>query len=513
MTSPLGIPAAPPNGEERAELASVLASDAFRRSPKLSRLLAYICEKRFRGEQDQVTEYSVALDVLGRPANFDPQVDSVVRVDFYHLRKRLKAFYENGGKDHALEIQVPHGRYAPDFVPRLTGTAPELAPPAPEQAPPIVIPTPADEAAPSSVSRPPALTANRFAQGHKWLAAAGMLLLATGLLAVGWRYGTVRAAVAKTPVISAPDDAGAVRIVAGDRPADYLDKAGRTWLTDRYFNGGHSFHRPHPIARTQDPEIFQSGREGQFAYEIPLKPGVYQLQLYFAETGVQSEGLRDVSLAINGIPHTSLDVASDAGGADTATVKIYRDVSPAKDGLLHLTFQSSSPSFVNAIEVLPGAARKMLPLRFTIRDSVFRDSSGRLWLPDLGYSGGRRSTRQTAIANSPDPELYQVQRFGHFSYSIPVAEGGRYTLKLHFAETWFGLNAEGGQGSRVFDVYCNGTTLLKGFDVLEAGGGAAGRAVVEIFHSLQPSPQGKLDLTFVPVVNYALLSAVEVEEE
>lgn len=507
MASTLGNPAAPPNGEERAELASVLASDAFRRSPKLSRLLAYICEKRFRGEQDQVTEYSVALDVLGRPANFDPQVDSVVRVDFYHLRKRLKAFYENGGKDHAIEIQVPHGRYAPEFVARAPEVAPEPAQTEPETAPPAVPPAPID-----GVVLPSVLPPRGFAFGHKWLGAAAMLLFAAVLLAVGWRYGTARAAVAKTPAASLPE-AGAVRILAGDRPADYTDKAGRVWLTDRYFNGGHSFHRPHPIARTQDPEIFQTGREGQFAYEIPLKAGIYQLQLYFAETGVQSEGLRDVSLAINGIPHTSLDVASDAGGADTATVKIYRDVSPAKDGLLHLTFQSSSPSFVNAIEVLPGVAGKMLPLRFTMRDAIFRDVSGRLWLPDLGFSGGRRSTRQAAISNSPDPELYQVQRYGHFNYSIPVAEGGRYALKLHFAETWFGLNAEGGQGSRVFDVYCNGTTLLKAFDVVEAGGGTAGRAVVEVFHNLQPSPQGKLDLTFVPIVNYALLSAVEVEEE
>lgn len=530
MTTPSGNPAAPsPNGEERAELASVLASDAFRRSPKLSRLLSYICEKRLRGEADQVTEYSIALDVLGRPADFDPQVDSVVRVDFHHLRKRLRTFYENGGKAHSVHIQVPHGRYSPDFVsqtiPVETNSAPVIAS---EQ--PIALPageTSGNAPPPSEASgepEPPALTAipaetvltpaspRPRVPYSKWLAGAAMALLAAAILAAGWRYGFARAAMVKAPA-SVATEAGAVRILAGDRPGDYIDKAGRAWQTDRYFTGGRPFYRPHAIARTQDPEIFQSGREGNFAYEIPLKPGVYQLQLYYAETGAPGEGLRDVSLAINGIPHTSVDIASDAGGADMATVKIYRDISPAKDGLLHLTFQSSGPSFVNAIEVLPGNSGKMLPLRFTMRDTVFRDHEGRLWLPDLGFNGGRRSTRQARISNSPDPELYQVQRFGHFNYSIPVAEGGRYTLKLHFAETWFGLNSEGGQGSRVFDVYCNGTTLLKAFDALEAAGGTAGRAVVEVFRNLQPSPQGKLDLTFVPIVNYAFLSAVEVEEE
>ena len=100
MASPSSNPAGPSNGEsERAELASILASGAFKRSPKLSRLLSYVCEKSLRGEADQVTEYSIALDVLERDANFDPQVDSIVRVDMYHLRKRLKSYYEGEGKE------------------------------------------------------------------------------------------------------------------------------------------------------------------------------------------------------------------------------------------------------------------------------------------------------------------------------------------------------------------------------------------------------------------------------
>lgn len=528
MATPISNPPAPsPGGDERAELASVLASDAFRRSPKLSRLLSYICEKRFRGESDQVTEYSIALDVLGRAADFDPQVDSVVRVDFHHLRKRLKSFYENGGKDHSLEIQVPHGRYLPEFAVRMDSRGADLAAGLPANTPgalpasemkapgaPPVVPAAAEMPPANEIpQRPPAAEARRTLP-TRWLAGIAMLLLTAGLYAVTRHYGLLGPAPVKAPpLLALPGNNSAVRILAGDRLGDYIDKAGRTWQTDRFFTGGRSFTRPHAIARTQDPEIFQTGREGQFAYEIPLKPGIYQLQLYFAETGVQSEGLRDVSLAINGIPHTSLDVASDAGGPDTATVKIYRDISPAKDGLLHLTFQSSNPSFVNAIEVLPGLAGKMLPLRFTARDTGFQDREGHLWLPDLGFSGGRRSAREAKVSGTSDSNLYQTQRFGHFNYSIPVAEGGRYTLKLHFAETWFGLNADGGEGSRVFDVYCNGTTLLKAFDIVEAGGGAGGRAVVEVFHNLRPSPQGKLDLSFVPIVNYAVLSAVEVEED
>ena len=60
---------------ERAEFASVLRSALFQRSPKLSRLLSYLCEKHFRGEAGQITEYGIAVDVLERDADFNPQVD------------------------------------------------------------------------------------------------------------------------------------------------------------------------------------------------------------------------------------------------------------------------------------------------------------------------------------------------------------------------------------------------------------------------------------------------------
>jgi len=487
-------------------LANILASDLFKRSPKLSRLLSYICDKYFAGEADQVTEYSIALDVLERDAEFDPQVDSVVRVDIYHLRKRLKAYYENGGHDHALEISVPSGRYAPTFAVRTPNqiVEPELPTlgPNPDFDQPLVT----DPSSPKTPRLDPPRPNVRA-----WIAAVLGVALAFGLFGLGRLLKRASASVnLKTATVS---DQGAIRILAGDRKGDYIDKAGRVWQTDRFFTGGKSFFRPNNILRTQDPEIFQSGREGQFAYEIPLSPGVYQLQLYFAETGVSGEGLRGVSLAINGIPNANLDVASDAGGADTATVKVYKDISPAKDGILHLTFQSSGPSFVNAIEILPGLPGKMRPIRFTARDSAFRDSAGNLWLPDMAFGGGRRSAREAKVTGTADPGLYLVQRYGHFNYSIPVLEGGRYTLKLHFAETWFGLNSEGGEGSRVFNVYCNGTTLLKSFDILKAADRVGGRAVIEVFHNLEPSPQGKLELSFVPVVNYALLAAVEVEEE
>jgi hypothetical protein len=326
------------------------------------------------------------------------------------------------------------------------------------------------------------------------------------------------AARERSPGLAAPAGSPAaaqfapIRIAAGDRPGDYTDHIGRVWMSDRFFRGGSAFRRgPVQIQRTLDGELFQTGREGQFVYEIPLNPGTYELHLYFAETGVATESLRGVSMAINSVPFSTVDIASDAGGVATATVKLFKNISPAKDGILHLTFLGTGPSFLNAIEIVPGIPGKMRPIRLTARDAIYRDHLGQIWTPDESSAGGRRSTSAAQIEGTADPGLYQTGRIGHFTYSIPVVEGSLYTLRLHFVEPWF-TQSDRGIGSRVFDVYCGGTTLLKDFDILkEAGGGK--RAIIRVFHGIPASPQGKLDLTFVPVVNYALLNAIEIEEQ
>jgi hypothetical protein len=499
-----------PTGDQyRAELAAVLESDVFKRSPKLSRLLAYLCDKYLQGRESEITEYSIALDVLGRDAKFDPQQDAVVRVDAHHLRKRLKQYYTGPGRDHELQIILPNGQYRLQFVVRpvdLVGEQSDLE---------TVVAT--TEALPSA-SQPPQTPT--LPGTWVWIAIGAVLLvLAGGLLMLGGRSKTTRveASASAKPGVAAPilaaSEVNEIRIAAGDRKSDYVDTFGRTWQSDRYFSGGTTFHRAfRPIQRAYDPELYQSGREGQFVYAIPLRSGIYELHLLFAETGVVSEALRNVSIAINGKPISNLDVASDAGAINTATVKIFTDISPAEDGFLHLMFQGTGPSFLNALEIMPSTKGKMLPIRLTAMDTPFRDHLGRLWLPDHYSSGGRKSARVVPIDDTADPALYQTQRYGHFNYLIPVVDGREYTVIMHFSETWF-TNSNGGEGSRLFDVYCNGMTLLKNFDIFKESGGVGNRPVVRTFHRVPASPQGKIDLNLVPIVNYALLNAIEVIDE
>ena len=82
---------APDKARVRAEIETVL-SDAFRRSPKVSRLLRYLCDKQLDGQGDQITEYGIAIEVLGRDEQFDPQQDALVRVNLLHLRKKLREY-------------------------------------------------------------------------------------------------------------------------------------------------------------------------------------------------------------------------------------------------------------------------------------------------------------------------------------------------------------------------------------------------------------------------------------
>jgi hypothetical protein len=154
----------------------------------------------------------------------------------------------------------------------------------------------------------------------------------------------------------------------------------------------------------------------------------------------------------------------------------------------------------------------MGPLRWVAGPTARLDSFHRLWLPDQFSLNGRLLTHRETTANTNNSELYRSERYGNFSYAIPVPSG-TYTLTLHFSEHWFGLDGGGGNDNmRFFDVYCNGVALLRNFDISKEAGGSA-RALVKKFTGLKPNAQGKLLLSFVPISDYANVNAIEVVPE
>jgi len=101
--------------QERAEVELVLESGLFEKAPRLGRFFRYVCERHLNGHSEGVKEYSIAVEALGRPPDFDPKKDSIVRVEAHRLRKRLEEYYRGAGADRPLQIAIPSGQYRPEF--------------------------------------------------------------------------------------------------------------------------------------------------------------------------------------------------------------------------------------------------------------------------------------------------------------------------------------------------------------------------------------------------------------
>jgi hypothetical protein len=500
---------------QRAALDAVLRSRTFVKNPRLSALLQYLCDRCFRGEADAIKEYNIATDIFGRPPHFDQSQDAIVRVEMHRLRKKLAEFYAVEGQDEPVEIVIHSGHYTPEFVLRQTPASAALE--APREAP--VPDLPALTESPAHLRHPPA-----------WMSWGGASLIVLVLI-IGvafFRPGRARQAQIPAPprhnvdlpVTAAPPTDG-IRILCGSATASIRDREDHLWGPDAFYSGGSAVALPdQQIFRTRDSFLFRSARTGEFSYRIPLKPGVYEMRLYFADQsyspGVAMEGgenTRVFTVALNGeVILREFDIIADAG-SNTADVRVFKDVSPSSDGYLHLGFAKNlGEPLLNAIEIVPGIPHHLQPIRIVTQDRTVTDRSGRIWSPDDYFLNGRRIARLTVVRGTEDPQIYESERYGNFSYAIPVSDG-RYRVTFHFAESYWGPTEPGGggPGARIFDVYCNGTQLLRNFDMLKEA--APGTQIVKTFDNLLPNAQGKLLLSFVPDKNYANISAIEVVDQ
>lgn len=131
------------------------------------------------------------------------------------------------------------------------------------------------------------------------------------------------------------------------------------------------------------------------------------------------------------------------------------------------------------------------------------DESGVVWLADQGFNGGETIDRAgIAVANTKTPSIYTAERYSMsgFTWALP---NGKYTVKLHFAETYEGIY---GPGERVFSFNVEGKDF-KGFDVTAKAGGVM-RAYVETV-AIEIA-DGKLDITFTPQVENPQINAIEI---
>ena len=105
-------------------------SHSLHSSESLCKLLRYLAEHSLDHPGTALKEYQIATEVLGRPAGFDPQSDSTVRVQAGRLRVKLAEYYASEGAQDAIVVEVPKGSYGLTF--HLRGKAgAELAPTTP----------------------------------------------------------------------------------------------------------------------------------------------------------------------------------------------------------------------------------------------------------------------------------------------------------------------------------------------------------------------------------------------
>jgi hypothetical protein len=168
-----------------------------------------------------------------------------------------------------------------------------------------------------------------------------------------------------------------------------------------------------------------------------------------------------------------------------------------------------------------GSASAQTP-RFTLRVDAgglisYTDRAGNQWQPDKDYAPGGGYGFQggdmvdhwesTKITGTPDPRLYQTERYDMSAF-IAEAPEGKYTVRLHFVETYEDISVD---GPRVFDVKIQGVQVAMDVDIAGEAGGVR-KALVREFTGI-PAREGVLKIDFIAKQLSVRVSAIEILAE
>ncbi len=101
-----------------AQIQRIVQSKAFRTSEVHRNLLTYLADKSLSGDADSIKEYTVGLDVFGKPDSYDPRQESTVRMHVARLRQKLSEYYRTEGVDDPIFVDLPKGGFRVTFEPR-----------------------------------------------------------------------------------------------------------------------------------------------------------------------------------------------------------------------------------------------------------------------------------------------------------------------------------------------------------------------------------------------------------
>lgn len=209
------------------QIDNVIKSHSLRGSESLCKLLQYLAKQSLYHPDAPLKEYQIATEVYGRPADFDPQSDSTIRVQAGRLRLKLAEYYAGEGAADPIVVKIPKGSYHLTFEARSVQSGPQSA--APREAAASVV----------AVSTVPAV----------WRIAVILLLagLTTSLIVLGsllWNRKSPEAAMAAPGLSRSPSSLAAFwrPFTSGaDEPWVIFSNAafvGRPETGMRYYNSG-----------------------------------------------------------------------------------------------------------------------------------------------------------------------------------------------------------------------------------------------------------------------------------
>lgn len=137
MQSTLCPSPAPAPDAVRQELERILSDSRFAASERNTRFLRFVVERTLAGEANQIKEMVIAIELYNRSSDYDPKVDSIVRVEATRIRAKLQNYYDQQGAQNPVRITLPRGTYVPQFEAMMQPEPIAAPPPLPMPAIPV----------------------------------------------------------------------------------------------------------------------------------------------------------------------------------------------------------------------------------------------------------------------------------------------------------------------------------------------------------------------------------------
>ncbi len=221
---------------------------------------------------------------------------------------------------------------------------------------------------------------------------------------------------------------------------------------------------------------------------------------------VNAAKIRGNTSAVVYLSTTSANVSLNISRLNATGVVQARRYNPANhtETVLGEYPSSGSVSFTtggldDAVILLDAIQGSTNTIRINAGAHTYVDPSGYVWRADQYATGGSVYSSTAPISATTSDPLYRSERWGTFTYDIPVVNGA-YEVVLHFAEVYWSA-----AGQRVFDVRVEGSLAVNDLDIFSrVGQNAALRQSVSTVVS-----DGRLTLEFISVVDAAKISAIE----